>query len=89
MEKEKFTLYVHNYIKLISLYLNKKEASDFVIDKDNLSFFVRFSKYHSLSAFLFKAIEKTKVQFNKEYIHKLEEPYFLNLRNQVEIQKIL
>lgn len=87
MEKEKFTLYVHNYIKLISLYLNKKEASDFVIDKDNLSFFVRFSKYHSLSAFLFKAIEKTKVQFNKEYIHKLEEPYFLNLRKVASFKK--
>ena len=87
MEKEKFALYVHHYIKLISLYLNKKEASDFVIDKDNLSFFVRLSKYHSLSAFLFKAIEKTKAQFNKEYIHKLEEPYFSNLRKVASFKK--
>ena len=87
MEKEKFALYVHHYIKLISLYLNKKEASDFVIDKDNLSFFVRLSKYHSLSAFLFKAIEKVKAQFNKEYIHKLEEPYFSNLRKVASFKK--
>ena len=52
MEKEKFTLYVHNYIKLISLYLNKKEASDFVIDKDNLFFFVKLSSLRKFFRFL-------------------------------------
>ena len=38
MDKELFKNNVYHYIKLISLYLNKKEASDFVLDKDNLPF---------------------------------------------------
>ena len=80
MEKEQFNQYVHQYLKLLSLYLNKKEAKDFVIDKSNISFFVRLSKHHSLSAFFFKAVECTKAQIEEEYLRKLEEAYFFNVR---------
>lgn len=87
MEKEKFALYVHNYIKLVSLYLNKKEASDFVIDNKILSFFVKLSKAHSLSAFLFKAIEGSKVKIDEEVLLKLEQPYLLNARKVASFNK--
>ena len=80
MEKEQFNQYVHQYLKLLSLYLNKKEAKDFVIDKSNISFFARLSKHHSLSAFFFKAVESTKAQIEEEYFRKLEETYFFNVR---------
>ena len=80
MEKEQFNQYLHQYLKLLSLYLNNKEAKDFVIDKDSYSFFSRLSKHHSLTAFFFKAVESTKAQIEESYLRKLEEAYFINLR---------
>ena len=80
MEKEQFNQYLHQYLKLLSLYLNNKEAKDFVIDKDSYSFFSRLSKHHSLTAFLFKAVESTKAQIEEASLRKLEEAYFINLR---------
>lgn len=80
MEKERFEQGVHQYIKLLSLYLNNKEAKDFVVDKSNISFFARLSKHHSLSALFFKAVESTGAQIDEGYLRKLEESYFLNLR---------
>ena len=35
MDKALFSNYIHRYIDLISLYLNKKEATDFVINDEN------------------------------------------------------
>ena len=83
MEKEKFKKNVYQYLHLVALYLNKQEAPDFVIDKKNLPFFVKFSNSHSLSAFFYKAIKDTKVQIDEQYLPKLEEPYLLNVRKNV------
>ena len=80
MEKEQFAAYLHQYIKLLSIYLNKKEAPDFVIDKNLLSFFVKLSKHHSTTALLYKALVTTKVDVDPESIKKLEQYYLLNLR---------
>ena len=80
MEKEKFAQFVHQYINLLGLYLNKKEAPDFVIDKNNISFFYNLSKHHSLNAFFFKAVESTKTQIEESNLLKLEEAYLFNAR---------
>ena len=87
MEKEQFKNLIHQYVKLISLYLNNKEVSDFVIDKDILSFFARMSKHHSLSALLYKAITNVKAQIDEKYLSKLEEPYLLNVRKSASFNK--
>ena len=87
MEKQLFKQYLDEYIKLLSLYLNKKEDSDFLIDKDKLSFFFNLSKHHSLSALLYKAIKEVKVNIDAKYLTKLEEPYLLNVRKHALFDK--
>ena len=87
MEKEVFKSYIKSYVKLFSLYLNKKEASDLIIDKNTLSFYMHLSKSHSLSAFLYKAIESVKAQVDKEYLLKLEQPYLLNIQKVAAYKK--
>ena len=62
MEKEQFKQYLFSFIKLLSLYLNKKEDSSFIIDKSHLSFFYKMAKLHSLRAILYLAIKVNKVQ---------------------------
>ena len=83
MEQEEYKQYLYSYIKLFSLYLNKKSAEDFIIDDKMLSFFIKLSKYHSLTAFLYKAIKDTKAKVNEEQLKKLEEWYYSNLRKTV------
>ena len=61
MEKETFFKNVKKYIKLLGLYLNKKEDPSFALDKNELSFFIKLSKHHSLMAFLYQAINNVKV----------------------------
>ena len=80
MEKEKFKQYIHEYLTLIALYLNKKEAKDFIVDKEKLSFFYKISKYHSLRALLYQALILTKVDVQKEDLSKIEQDYLLNVR---------
>ena len=75
MEQEKFKQYIHEYLKLISLYLNKKEAKDLTIDKEKLSFFYKISKYHSLKAFFYQVLVATKANVNKEQLARLEQDY--------------
>lgn len=87
MEKELFKQRLDEYIKLLSLYLNKKEDCSFVVDKDRLSFFFNLSKHHSLCAFLFAAIKATKVSIEEKYLTKLEEPYLLNVRKHALFDK--
>ena len=87
MEKELFKQYIDKYIKLLSLYLNKKEDSSFEIDKSLVSFFYKISKAHSLSALLYKAIVDVKASIDKEYLVKLEEPYLLNVRKVASFNK--
>ena len=52
MEDVNFLNLVKEYIRLLYLYLNKKEDPSFVIDKNKLSFFMRLSKHHSTTALL-------------------------------------
>ena len=87
MDKELFKNNVLSFIKLLSIYLNEKEASDLTIDKELLSFYVKLAKHHSLKAILFAALSSTKAQVDKEYLKKLEEYYLLTLRKAVLFDK--
>ena len=87
MDKELFKNNVLSFTKLLSIYLNKKEVSDLVIDKDLLSFYVKLAKHHSLKAILYAALASTKAQVNEEYLKKLEEYYLLTLRKAVLFDK--
>ena len=86
MDKEKFSSYLNNYLHLISLYLNKKTI-DFSIDEEMLSFFIDFSKKHSLLAFLYKALITTKADITADKLKKLEEYYLSILRKDVLFDK--
>ena len=87
MEKEVFNNRIVKFIKLFSLYLNKKKASDFFIDNNELSFFIKMANHHSLTALLFKALQDTNTKVNEEVLKKLEEHYFLVLRKAVLFDK--
>lgn len=87
MEQEQFNNYVHQYIKLISLYLNKKEDKDFNVDKESLSFFYKLSKYHSLRAALYLALVNTKVSVDQESLNKIEQYYLNNVKKAVLFDK--
>ena len=87
MEQEQFNNCVHQYIKLISLYLNKKEDKDFNVDKETLSFFYKLSKYHSLRAVLYLALVNVKVSVDQESLNKLEQYYLNNVKKAVLFNK--
>ena len=87
MEQEQFKSYVHQYLKLISLYLNKKEDTTFVIDKGMVNFFYQLSKHHSLRALLYLALKETKVAVDKQYLDKLEQYYLNNIKKAVLFDK--
>ena len=87
MEKELFSSLIHKYIRLISLYLNKKSGDDFTIDEKEYSFFLKVSKKHSLTAFFYKSLLDTKVSVSKEQLKGLEEYYFANIRKDVMFEK--
>ena len=87
MEQIEFNNYVHQYIKLLSLYLNKKEDKDFIIDKPALSFFYKLSKYHSLRAVLYLALKTTKVSVDQEALNKLEQYHLNNVKKAVLFDK--
>ena len=80
MEKSVFLDNVHQYIKLLSFYLNKKEASDLKFDEKQLAFFDRLSNRHSLKVIYYAALKETKVGVNQEYLNKLEQSYLFNVR---------
>ena len=79
MNKDSFNSYLFKYLRLLSSYLNKKVLNE-DIDDNTLSFFIKLSKRHSLTALLYKAIVETQSQCNKEQLKKLEEYYYANLR---------
>ena len=87
MEQEQFKSYVHQNIKLLSLYLNKKEDNSFVINKEMISFFYKLSKYHSLRAVLYLALKETKVDISPEYLDKLEQYYLNNVKKALLFEK--
>ena len=83
MEKEAYLTLLKKYIHILSLYLNKKEDPSLVVDDKELSFFLKVSKYHSLTALLYQALASVKAQVNHESLKKLEEYYLANLRKAV------
>ena len=87
MEQEQFKSYVHRYIKLLSLYLNKKEDPSFIIDQATTNFFYKLSKYHSLRAILYLAIKDTKVSIEPHYLNKLEQYYLNNVKKSLSFDK--
>lgn len=87
MDQELFNKYLYNYIHLLSAYLNDSKLDDKSIDDKELSFYIKLSKFHSLSALLYKAILDTGVKVNKEYLSKLEQAYLYNVRKSVSFDK--
>ena len=87
MSKEVYISNLKDYLSLLSSYLNNKEMKEFKINESNISFFLSFSKKHSLTAVLYKAAVATKAAISKEYLSKLEEAYFANLRKSVLFEK--
>ena len=87
MDKELFKNNTLSFIKLLSLYLNKKEAPDFIIDKNLLSFYLNLAKHHSLKALLYAMLHECRVNVEDEYLKKLEEYYLLCLRKAVIFDK--
>ena len=87
MEQEQFKSYVHRYIKLLSLYLNKKEDPSFTIDQASINFFYKLSKYHSLRAILYLAIKDAKVSIEPHYLDKLEQYYLNNVKKSLSFDK--
>ena len=87
MDKELYLKNLKDYLHLIALYLNKKEAPDFKIDENNINFFFNLSKKHSLTALFYKAVKDTKVDIKEEYLRKLEEYYYANVRKHVLFDK--
>ena len=87
MEQELFNKYLYNYIHLLSAYLNDSKLGDKSIDDKELSFYIKLSKFHSLSALLYKAIVDTGVKVNKQYLGKLEQAYLYNVRKSVSFDK--
>ena len=87
MEKETYYKLLTTYLNLLADYLNFRESKDTVIDKDTFAFFVKLSKKHSTTALLYKALINTKAQIDKEYINKLEEYYFANIRKVVLFER--
>ena len=86
MDKENFSNNVFSYLHLLSLYLNKKTASDFKVD-DNIAFFASLSKHHSLMALFYKAVKDTNADINENNLKRLEEYYFANVRKAALFEK--
>lgn len=87
MEKSFFIHCIHEYIHLLSLYLNKKESTDLVIDDGRFSFFIKISKHHSLTAFLYQALVNVRAIINNDYLKELEKYYLANLRKCILFDK--
>jgi len=80
MDKETFIKYTKGYLNLLGAYLNGKKLDDLVIDNKTLSFYAQLSNKHSLTALLYKAIVETHSKCQVEYLKKLEQRYYANLR---------
>ena len=87
MDKESYYTLINSYLNLLADYLNFRESKDFNIDKDTFSFFLNFSKKHSTTALLYKAILATRSKIDKEYLSQLEQYYFANLRKVICFEK--
>ena len=86
MDKESFANHVFNYVHLLGSYLNKK-PSDLKLDENTFNFYLKLSKHHSLTVVFYKALIDTKTDVNPEYLKKLEEYYFANVRKLALFEK--
>ena len=89
LKKETFSKNVHDYIELISVYLNKKEMIDHEYSVDELAFFKKLSKFHSLSALYYLAIRDLKISIDFDDLKKLEERYLSILRRDILLHENL
>ena len=80
MDKEKFLKGVHEYLRLVHLYLNKKEDPEYEVTDGKLSFFTRLSKANSLSALLYQTLKNTKVKIDADKLNGLEVSYAANIK---------
>lgn len=87
MKQETYLSYLKKYLHLLALYLNQKEEPDLIINDEELSFFIKLSKRHSLNAFLYQALINSHASFSKENVNKLEQYYLANVRKSVLFEK--
>ena len=87
MDKSLYLERVKKYLKLLSLYINKEEATDFSVNENELAFFIKLSERHSLKAFFYQTLLKTHVSIKEEELKKLEEYYFFTLRKGASFDK--
>ena len=87
MEQQEFINNVHNFIKLVALYLNDKKAKNIHISSSELSFYFKFAKVHSLRAILYKAVKETECKIDRDQLSKLEEYYLFNVRKSLLFEK--
>ena len=87
MDKEKFLKGVHEYLRLIHLYLNKKEDPEYEVTDGKLSFFTRLSKAHSLSALFYQTLKNTKAKIDIDKLNSLEVSYAANIKKGIGFKK--
>ena len=80
MDKTLFKTYILDYMDLLSAYFGKRSPREVRIDNEKLSFYIKLSKFHSLSALLYKAIKETEVLVDESLLKQLEESYYANVR---------
>ena len=80
MDKTLFKTYILDYMDLLSAYFDKRSPREVRIDNEKLSFYIKLSKFHSLSALLYKAIKETEVFVDESLLKQLEESYYANVR---------
>ena len=87
MEQSQFKEYVHQYIHLLSLYLNNKKDNSFSLNEETLNFFNKLSKLHSLRAIYYLAIKDVGVKVEQGYLNKLEQYYLSNIKKSLLFDK--
>ena len=80
MDKTLFKSYILDYMDLLSAYFDKRSPREVSINNEKLSFYIKLSKFHSLSALLYKAIKETEVFVDESLLKQLEESYYANVR---------
>ena len=87
MDNVLFLAKTRNFLEFISSYFNHRDEKGTNIDSNELPFFIKLSKHHSLTALLYQALMTAKVNVDEEILRKLEEYYLHNLRKCVLFDK--
>ncbi len=74
-------------LKLIGLYLNQKEDPELIFEESDCKFLLSIGKNHSISAFLFKAVEASKASVSPEVKEQLNQAYLQNVRKSLFFQE--